>query len=121
MRSVLAILIFIAAAVLVIFSQAQAAPPSCGSCGKIKTYEKFCGKLRSDLTYSFNEDGNAVPNSKVEICLNLADGKVACAESEDPLLLTSLNTVVLLGAEQVCMKVEASSEPRKIVLIQGHH
>lgn len=127
MRSVLAILIFLAAATLIIFSQAQAQsspevpPPSCGTCGRANPYLKFCGKLRGDLIYSRDEEetSKAGQRSQVELCLDLSDGGISCGVSSDPLLITSLNTMLNLGGKQMCMKVDASSDPRKIVLIQG--
>ncbi|MGZ3770796.1 MAG: hypothetical protein ACXVCP_17370 [Bdellovibrio sp.] len=137
MRSFLAILIFLVAASLIIYSQAQAQispevpppPPSCGSCGRANSYVKYCGTLRGDLIYSFNEieneknkgPGKRFPfkKSEVELCLDLADGGYNCGVSSDSLLITSLNTMLGLGVKQFCMKVDASTEPRQIVLIQG--
>lgn len=127
MRSVLAFLIFLAAASLIIFSQAQAQsspevpPPSCGTCGRANPYVKFCGKLRGDLTYSLDETESAKTDRKaqVELCLNLPDGGISCGVSSDSLLITSLNTMLGLGVNHLCMKVDASSDLRKIVLIQG--
>lgn len=129
MRSVLAILIFLAAASLIIFSQAQAQvspevpppPPSCGACGRANPYVKFCGKLRSDLIYSLDDVDKTTQGKKsqVELCLDFADGGYSCGVSSDPLLITSLNTMIGLKVRDLCMKVDASTEPRKIVLIQG--
>lgn len=131
MRSVLAILIFLAATALIIFSQAQAqpslevppSPPSCGTCGRANPYVKFCGKLRGDLIYSLEESETAKSDSKsqVELCLDLPEGGMSCGVSSDPLLITSLNTMLGVGVSSLCMKVDASSDTRKIVLIQGRH
>lgn len=129
MRSVFAILFFLAAAFLIIFSQAQAQPspevppppPSCGTCGRANPYVKVCGKLRGDLMYSMDETETAKSsrNSQVELCLDLVEGGISCGVSSDALLITSLNTMLGLGVNQLCMKVDASFDPRKIVLIQG--
>ncbi|MGZ3774758.1 MAG: hypothetical protein ACXVCY_04770 [Pseudobdellovibrionaceae bacterium] len=130
MRSILAILIFLLATTLIIFSQARAqpqtileppTPPSCGTCGRANPYVKFCGKLRRDLIYSKNTVDAVKPEHKaqVELCVDLVEGGYRCGVSSDPLLITTLSAMLSLGTDRLCMKVDASTEPQEIVLIQG--
>lgn len=122
MRSLFAIAIFLAATILVIFSQARAVtnePPSCGNCGNSNPYEKFCGKLRSDIAYSYDETAQGPQKSQVELCLELPTGDENCGVTTDPLLMASLSTITSLHADAVCMKFDKSTTPKKIVSVQG--
>ncbi|UOF02819.1 hypothetical protein [Bdellovibrio reynosensis] len=119
MRSLLAIVLFILAASLVIFSQAQAAPPSCGSCGRGNPYEKSCGKLSKQVKYIYEEANEQGAKSEVELCLDLVSGEQVCGVSSDSLLMLSVNTITNLQAQEVCMKFEVSQTNRKIVALQG--
>lgn len=122
MRSVFAIVLFLLAATLVIFSQADAAttdaPPSCGSCGRGNPFEKSCGKLSKQIKYVY-EASQVGDKSQVELCLDLANGDQVCGVSSDSLLMLSVNTISQLQAEEVCMKFDTSVTPRKIVAMSG--
>lgn len=117
MRSFFAVLVFIAASCLVVFSQARA-DVSCGSCGGRNPVEKLCGQVRKDLKYTA-----ALPEkqtvSEVELCLDLASGGVSCGVTSDTLLLASLNSMKVLGVEEVCMKFDTSVSPRRILSAQS--
>lgn len=100
-----------------ICSQAHA-EVSCGSCGGSNPIEKLCGQLRKDLKYTA-----ALPEkqttAEVELCLDLASGAVACGVSSDTLLLASLNSMKVLGVEEVCFKFDTSVSPRRILSAQS--
>lgn len=116
MRSFLAVLVFIFVSCLVVFSQARA-EVSCGSCGGSNPVEKMCGQLRKDLKYTAASQEQT--NAEVELCLDLASGVVVCGVSSDTLLLASLNSMKVLGVEEVCLKFDTSVSPRRILSAQS--
>lgn len=117
MRSVLAVLIFLLATGLVMFSQARA-EVSCGSCGGRDPGEKVCGILRKDMKYVLS-GGDQGASSAVELCLDLETGGVSCGVSSDPLLQSSLTTMLSLGVKEMCFKFDTSESPRRVISAQS--
>lgn len=118
MRSALAILLFLVASGLVIFSQARA-EVSCGTCGGEQEQEKKCGLLRKDLKYTYDKSSQEDVKSRVEMCLDLEVGGVVCGVTSDPLLQSAVMTMIGLQVEEVCFKFDTSQSPRKIISAQS--
>lgn len=119
MRSFLAVLIFLLASGLVMFSQARA-EVSCGSCGGSDPSEKVCGILRKDMKYVVTEASQpGAGQSAVELCLDLETGGVSCGVSSDPLLQSSLTTMLSLGVKEMCFKFDTSESPRRVISAQS--
>ncbi|MDG0816512.1 hypothetical protein [Bdellovibrio svalbardensis] len=81
--------------------------------------EKYCGKLRSDFKYIYDESSEDAQKSRVELCLDIVDHGVQCGVSSDPLLMSSLNVLLSQKVSEICMKFDDSTNPRTIVGVEG--